>query len=101
MIIILSVTIGYTKSDLNHFGFGFDNHKESVTIPFKSYNNLIIIESVIDDKNKLNLILDTGIRSLVLFDKSYIPKVSEYTFDIKFTAARNGKTNFCRSINTT
>lgn len=76
-------------ADLKHLGFGFDNEKKSVTIPFISYNNLIIIESVIDEKIKLNLILDTGIRSLVLFNKSYIPKVSNNTFNLMFTGAGN------------
>ena len=85
MLILLFIQAIYSKADRNHLGFGFDNQKESVTIPFQSYNNLIIIEALIDDKNKLNLILDTGIRSLALFDKSYIPKVSDRTFDIKFT----------------
>jgi hypothetical protein len=87
MLIVLSTQIIYSKGDLNHLGLGFDNQKESVTIPFKSYNNLIIIESIIDGKNKLNLILDTGIRSLVLFNKSYVPKMSDQIFDIKFTGA--------------
>ena len=85
LLILSFIQTIYSKADLNHLGFGFDNQNESVIIPFKSFNNLIIIESVIDDKNKLNLILDTGIRSLVLFDQSYIPKVSDKTFDIKFT----------------
>ena len=74
-----------TKADRKHLVFGFDNHKESVTIPFKCFNNLIIIEAIIDDKNTLNLILDTGIRSLVLFSKSYVPRISDKTFEIKFT----------------
>lgn len=86
-LILILIQPKYSKADRNYLGFGFDSPKKSVTIPFKSYNNLIIIESVIDDKIKLNLILDTGIRSLVLFNKSYIPKMSTQTFDIKFTGA--------------
>lgn len=74
-------------ADSNHLGFGFNNEKNSVSIPFTSYNNLIIVKAEIDGQNKLNLILDTGIRSLVVFDKSYIPKVSDHTFEIKFTGA--------------
>jgi hypothetical protein len=69
----------------NHLGFGFENQKESVTIPFKNINNLIILEAELDGKNKLNLILDTGIRSLVLFNKSFVPQISDHTFQIKFT----------------
>ncbi|MCG8309592.1 MAG: retropepsin-like domain-containing protein [Cytophagales bacterium] len=81
----------HLHADFNHLGFGFDNNKKSVTIPFKSVKNLIILESVIDGKNKLNLILDTGVRSLIIFDKSYIPKVSDNTFEIKFNSAGLGK----------
>jgi len=87
LIILFFIQASHSKADRNHLGFGFDNQKETVTIPFKSFNNLIILESVIDNENTLNLILDTGIRSLVLFDKSYIPKVSDKTFDIRFTGA--------------
>jgi len=72
-------------ADRNHLGFGFENEIESVTIPFKEVNNLILIQATLDDKQKLNLILDTGIRSLVLFNSSYIPKISDQTFQIKFT----------------
>jgi hypothetical protein len=61
LLILLFIQAIYSKADRNHLGFGFDNQKESVTIHFKSYNNLIIIEALIDDENKLNLILDTGI----------------------------------------
>ena len=94
LIILSSLQIlSYSNSiaDFNHLGFGFDNDTETVNIPFKRINNLIILESVVDDDFKLNLILDTGIRSLVLFDKSYIPKVSENTFDITFNSAGIGK----------
>lgn len=85
LLILLFVQTTHSKAHLKHLGFGFENQKESVIIPYKSINNLIIIESVIDDNIELNLILDTGIRSLVLFDKSYFPRVSEHTFYIKFT----------------
>ena len=81
------VTSQALKAEKKHLGFGFDNEKVSVSIPFSSYKNLIIIEAVLDNDQKLNLILDTGIRSLVLFDQSYIPKVSDNTFDIEFSGA--------------
>ncbi len=72
-------------AERNHLGFGFENEKKIVTIPFKSVNNLIILQASIDGDKSINLILDTGIRSLVLFQKSYLPKISEQTFQIKFT----------------
>ena len=85
LFVLSSISPFNNYADRKHLGFGFANEKKSVTIPFISHNNLIIIESLIDEKNKLNLILDTGIRSLVLFDKSYIPRVSERTFRVKFS----------------
>lgn len=74
-------------ADRNHLGFGFENEKQSVTIPFRSVKNLIILEAELDNQKKLNLILDTGIRSLVLFQKSHVPKISQETFKLKFTGA--------------
>jgi hypothetical protein len=75
----------YTFADINHLGFGFENEKEVVTIPFKKINNLILLEATIDDEQKLNLILDTGIRSLVIFNKSYLPHFNNQDFQIQFT----------------
>ena len=62
----------------NHFGFDFDNEKQTVKIHFKSYNNLIIIESVIDEK-KINLILDLGANHKILRqDQTNIKSLSLY-----------------------
>ncbi len=85
LIVCLSYICNKVHADAERLGFGFENETQSVTIPFQSFNNLIILEAVIDGKLNLNLILDTGIRSLVLFDKSYVPKISRHTFDIQFT----------------
>lgn len=84
---LFSIHSSIANKGLTHLGFGFNNEKKSVTIPFTSFNNLIIIESQIDEKHKLNLILDTGVRSLVLFDKSYLPEISAHTFNVRFTGA--------------
>lgn len=81
----------HSLANNNHLGFGFDNEQISETIPFTSYKNLIIIKAILDDKSKLNLILDTGIRSLVIFEKKSVPEVSKNTFSIGFTAAGEPK----------
>jgi len=75
----------YAFPDINHLGFGFENEVEVVTIPFKKINNLILLEATIDEERKLNLILDTGIRSLVIFNKSYLPYYNNQDFEINFT----------------
>ena len=55
LLILLFIQVIYSKADRNHLGFGFDNQKESVTIPLRSYNNLIIIETLIRRKPVLYL----------------------------------------------
>jgi hypothetical protein len=85
LIISISLIQLNCFADRNHLGFGFENDKQNVTIPFKNVNNLIVLQATLDDEQNLNLILDTGIRSLVLFNKSFIPKISDQTFQIKFT----------------
>ena len=87
LISIFQIHFCLADSNRNHLGFGFDTGHSTVTIPFTSYSNLIIIESQIDEKTKLNLILDTGVRSLVLFDRSFLPEISDHTFNIQFTGA--------------
>jgi hypothetical protein len=50
-------------------GYGFSEGKAATTIPFRSYRNLIVISVQLNDTLNLNLILDTGTRSLILFGK--------------------------------
>lgn len=87
LAIVVIVFLHTSIANKNHLGFGFDNEIISETIPFDSHKNLIIVKATLDGERELNLILDTGIRSLILFKKSYVPKISDQTFDIDFTAA--------------
>jgi len=50
LLVSLLFNCTIVNAERHHLGFGFDNKKESVIIPFASFNNLIIIESVIDEK---------------------------------------------------
>ncbi|HCE58371.1 MAG TPA: hypothetical protein DER09_11205 [Prolixibacteraceae bacterium] len=57
-------------------GFLFDNQKKkSITIPFKSSSNLIIIPVTINDSDTLNFILDTGVRYPIITELPFINKL--------------------------
>ncbi len=54
-----------------HFGFRFDGNLKKVTIPVEVLNNLIVVPVVINDQISLKFILDTGVRTAVLTQKTY------------------------------
>ena len=56
-------------------GFGFDNQKEKVKIPFQLINNLIFIPVTINDV-PLTFMLDTGVKETVLFSLENHKEVS-------------------------
>ena len=58
-------------------GFVFDSpKKKSVTINFKSSNNLIIIPVTINNSDTLNFILDTGVRHPIITELPFVNKLN-------------------------
>src|SRR5688572_25246721 len=53
-------------------GFYLPDSINEMTIHYRVMKNLIILPVVINDSLEVNLILDTGCRNLVLFDKSFL-----------------------------
>jgi len=61
----------------NQTGFVFDNpKKKSITINFKSSNNLIIIPVTINNSDTLNFILDTGVKSPIITELPFVNKLN-------------------------
>ena len=56
-------------------GFNFTNNKKQTKIKFKIIDNLIVMPVSINDKLRVNLILDTGGRTLVLFGRRFAKKL--------------------------
>lgn len=56
---------------LQQLGFRFAEGKSKITIPMEVNNNLIIIPVVINGQLPLKFILDTGVRTTILTEKSY------------------------------
>ena len=58
----------------NPAGFHIKKGHSKAIIPFKKINGFMVIPLQINDGDQLNFLLDTGIRSLLLFDKKYAKK---------------------------
>ncbi len=50
-------------------GFYLQGNAKREVIPFKTYNNLIILTLYVNGKVPMKFILDTGVRSIIFFDK--------------------------------
>ena len=55
----------------NKAGFFLPDSIREMTLNYRSVNNLIILPVILNDSIKVNLILDTGCRNLVLFGKRF------------------------------
>lgn len=52
-------------------GFSFDEDVKRVQIPIEIHNNLVVLPVVINNQLPLKFILDTGVRTTILTEKSY------------------------------
>ena len=68
-IICLWCIAGTHQIAAQDIGFYFKNERQKVTIPIEVHNNLVVLPVNVNDAAKLRLILDTGARSTILFDK--------------------------------
>lgn len=67
-----------------HLGFNLSNGKKKVQIPIEIYNNLIVVPVVLNDALPLKFILDTGVRTSILTQKTFsdilnLPYSRKYT----------------------
>lgn len=66
---VLIVTAAHVAAQT--FGFKLDENSKKITIPVEVLNNLVIVPVVLNDKISLKFILDTGVRTTVLTQKTY------------------------------
>jgi predicted aspartyl protease len=52
-------------------GFDIMDGKNKVTIPFESYNNLIVIPVILNHRMPLRFVVDTGVRTSILTDRTF------------------------------
>ena len=60
-----------TQASETNAGFFLPDHITEVKLKFQSIQNLIVLPVIINDSIRVNLILDTGCRNLVLFGKKF------------------------------
>lgn len=66
LLLLLSLACGAQQ-----LGFQFVDNVKKVSIPVEVLNNLIIVPIVLNDQLSLKFILDTGVRTTVLTQKTY------------------------------
>jgi len=80
LILLLTFSLSYSQN----LGFGLSEGRKKVQIPIEINNNLIILPVVLNGMLPLKFILDTGVRTTILTDKSYtdilnLPYSRKYT----------------------
>ncbi len=60
----------YLHTSAQFLGFYINNESDRASFRFELINNLIVVPVVINDTNKLNFILDTGVRATILTDNT-------------------------------
>ncbi|MEM7108186.1 MAG: hypothetical protein AAF519_08160, partial [Bacteroidota bacterium] len=73
---ILILVILYQQSPAYTYkGFNFLNNKTECIIPFELVDNLIVVPVKINENITVNLVLDTGGRSVILFGNNFKRKL--------------------------
>src|SRR5688572_10869504 len=78
------IFLGATTLQSQPLGFTLNNGKKRVQIPIEVYNNLVVIPVVLNDALPLKFILDTGVRTSILTQKTFsdilnLPYSRKYT----------------------
>lgn len=69
-LLVTVVTINFSHAS-ERFGFYLPDSVNEFSLTYRSVNNLIVLPVTVNDSIKLNLVLDTGCRNLVLFGKRF------------------------------
>ncbi|MBL7859027.1 MAG: retropepsin-like domain-containing protein [Cyclobacteriaceae bacterium] len=89
-VFFLIIFCGSTFS-LPNSGFYLPESVQELTLRFHSHRNLIVLPVVINDSIRVNLVLDTGCRNLVLFGKKFQKLfVHEHGKKVQFSGLGSG-----------
>ncbi|MDN4166802.1 aspartyl protease family protein [Cytophagales bacterium LB-30] len=83
--------LGYTQHMGTKFGFELAQGKKKLDIPFEIYNNLIIVDVVLNKVIPLKFIVDTGVKTSILADRIYLDILHvDYDRSITLVGAAGG-----------
>lgn len=92
VFLFLSPFFGRTQDNAIQFGFRLPEGRKKVKIPFEVYNNLVVVKVVINDKLPLSFVLDTGVRTAIITEKSLADLMNvTYSRKIQFQGAGSEK----------
>lgn len=70
LLALLNVLL-FSKASGQTLGFSLIGGEKKVEIPFESYNNLIIVPIVLNNAIPLKFVLDTGVRTSILTERTF------------------------------
>ncbi|MBK6266451.1 aspartyl protease family protein [Marivirga sp. S37H4] len=71
-LLILFLSERYNANGQTHkYGFEIKEGKDRISLPFKTYSNLIVVDVLFQGVIPLKFIVDTGVTNTVLIDKIY------------------------------
>jgi hypothetical protein len=89
IFITVSLTISVNILLAQPLGFSLANGRKRVDIPIEVYNNLIVIPVVLNDALPLKFILDTGVRTAILTQKTFTD-ILNLSYSKKYTISGPG-----------
>ncbi len=91
VILALICLLIHMPSRAQILGFQIDEGNKKINIPFEIYNNLIVIPVVVNNRLPLRFILDTGVRTTILTEKTFSDLLN-LQYNKKYTIAGIGET---------
>ncbi len=88
-LLVLAFSIIAYSGECQYLGFALTQGQKVARIPFELNNNLIVIPVVVNGMLPLKFILDTGVRSTILTDKT-LSDLLNLTYTRKYTIAGAG-----------
>ena len=68
---ILFLVVSTAKAQAQQFGFVMPEKQKRIVIPFKEYNNLIVIPVTVNKSLTMDFIVDTGVQNAILTEKLF------------------------------
>lgn len=69
--LMFSFTFSGSQIQAQTIGFALKEGEKEIVIPFESFNNLIVVPVLLNNKIPLKFILDTGVQTTILTDRTF------------------------------
>lgn len=89
LVILFSFLPGISLAQNQNLGFNLEPGKKKVQIPIEIHNNLVVVRVILNNAIPLKFIIDTGVRTAILTQKSF-SDILQLTYSRKYTLAGPG-----------